>query len=100
MKKLHEASTSDITPADKANDRHSLLRNTPGFLYLLIDTPAGWSFPSVEFDESKYKSTREVASLFHLSILGSGKTGRSDLRQGSAVVLLGIPALCAYSVFL
>lgn len=60
MKKLHEASTSDITPADKANDRHSLLRNTPGYLYLLVNSASGWSFPSVEFDDSKYKSTREV----------------------------------------
>ena len=75
MKKLHEASTSDITPADKANDRHSLLRNTPGFLYLLINTASGWSFPSIEFDESKYKSTREVLLSLDSLFIGSRATG-------------------------
>ena len=40
MQKLHEASTSDITPADKANDRKSLIRNTPGFLSLRLGLPA------------------------------------------------------------
>lgn len=63
MQKLHEASTSDITPADKANDRTSLLRNTPGFLYLLVHTPSGWQFPSVEYSAEKYKTTREVTIL-------------------------------------
>ena len=63
MQRLHEASTSDITPADKANDRTSLLRNTPGFLYLLIKSPSGWTFPSVEYIEEKYKSTRQVLSI-------------------------------------
>lgn len=62
MQKLHEASTSDITPADKANDRKSLLRNTPGFLYLLVNKPTGWAFPRIEFDEAKYKTTRQAGS--------------------------------------
>lgn len=63
MKKLHEASTSDVTPADKANDRTSLLRNTPGFLYLLVHKKAGWTFPSLEYDAEKYKSTRQVCMV-------------------------------------
>ena len=63
MQKLHEASTSDITPADKANDCKSLLRNTPGFLYLLVNKPTGWAFPRIEFDETKYKTTRQVCLL-------------------------------------
>ena len=52
MQKLHEASTSDITPADKANDRKSLIRNTPGFLYLLVNKPSGWAFPRIAFEEA------------------------------------------------
>ena len=60
MQKLHEASTSDITPADKSNDRTSLLRNTPGFLYLMVHNSSGWVFPSLEYDSEKYKTTRQV----------------------------------------
>ena len=60
MKKLHEASTSDITPADKANDRTSLLRNTPGLLYLMVQKKSEWEFPSLEYDPETYKSTRQV----------------------------------------
>ena len=60
MQKLHEASTSDISPDDKAIVRKSLLRNTPWFLYLLVNKPTGWVFPRIEFDETKYKTTRQV----------------------------------------
>ena len=60
MKKVLEANTSDITPADRANDRTSLLRNTPGFLYLLVHTKNGWTFPTVEYLVDKQQTTRHV----------------------------------------
>ena len=64
MQKLHEASTSDITPADKANDRKSLIRNTPGFLYLLVNKPSGWAFPRIAFEEANFKYTRQACVFF------------------------------------
>ena len=64
MQKLHEASTSDITPADKANDRKSLIRNTPGFLYLLVNKPSGWAFPHIAFEEATFRSTRQACVSF------------------------------------
>ena len=57
---MHEASVSDITPADRANDRTSLLRNTPGFLYLLLKQKSGWAFPTIEYDMEEFKNTRQA----------------------------------------
>ncbi|KAK8830393.1 hypothetical protein WA577_006078 [Blastocystis sp. JDR] len=73
MQKLHEASTSDITPADKANDRKSLIRNTPGFLYLLVNKPSGWAFPRIAFEEANFKSTRQAWALEQLAATTYGK---------------------------
>ena len=98
MQKLHEASTSDITPADKANDRTSLLRNTPGFLYLMIHGTSGWAFPSLEYDSEKYKTTRKVGIHFPSFFVGSGASRCNYVWKGFAVVLLGLSPLLPYGV--
>ena len=100
MQKLHEASTSDITPADKANDRTSLLRNTPGFLYLMIHNASGWVFPSLEYDAEKYKTTRTVGIDSQSFLVGSRTSGCGYIWKGLTAVFLGLSSLFPHCVVL